>query len=75
MNFAQACRELGIPEDRAGLVRRNIELKGKLNAALTAITAFQEAWHVGRQHVTTADTCPDRTCAQMLKIVNELRAS
>lgn len=75
MNFETACRELGIPSDRVGLVKRNVELKGKLNAALSALMVFQEAHHDAYKHTDARESCTRNVCAGMLKIVRDLRAS
>jgi len=75
MNFETACRELGIPSDRVGLVKRNVELKSKLDVALRALTTFQEAHHDAYKHPDQRESCTHKVCAGMLKIVSDLRAS
>lgn len=72
-SFEDACRQLGIPSDRAGLVKRNVELRGKLKLALAALQAFQEAQHLGFKHLDALDVCSHPICVNMQIVIAQLK--
>ena len=72
--FENAARELGIPADRIGLVKRNLELKHKLAERGKALLSIAESVHMAHQHEAAFDACEKDTCTGVRLIVKMTEA-
>ena len=62
MTWEEAARQLNVPADRMLLVKRNLELKDKLEARGRAIRMWMEAWHEIFKHEGTYADCRHDSC-------------
>lgn len=67
--FERACRSAGIPTDRVELVKRNIELKTKLNSALRSISDIRDSLHQAYEHSGNASDCTRATCVGISRVL------
>jgi hypothetical protein len=74
VTFDQAARQLGIPKDRVGLVKRNIELKTKLRDLGQAFLTIHEGYHEAGQHEGPYASCSHKMCAGVWEIFNATKA-
>lgn len=58
----RACKALGVPPDRAALVRRNVELKGAHAARGKAMRMLADVFHEVFQHSGPLDSCESSAC-------------
>lgn len=61
--FETVAAELGVPADRIGLVKRNLELKQKLESACSVILSTGETFHEAFSHQGAFETCQAPTCS------------
>ena len=61
--FEEACLLLGIPQDRIGLVKRNQELKVKLDQRGEALLAVGKCIHDAHEHGGLYESCSRDNCA------------
>lgn len=66
--FDEMCKKLNIPKDRVELVKRNLQLKGAVNAAIKGLENFVSAWHEEAGH---SDLSPNECSEMMCKMFNE----
>jgi hypothetical protein len=66
-----SARRMGIPADRAGLVKRNLELKLKLEAANRGLNSIAEALHSAYDHSDEFATCQRPACAAQREFISE----
>lgn len=71
--WEEAARQLGIPADRMGLVKRNQELKEKLNVAVKLLETIRAAQHEGYRHDGEAGQCKMQTCAGIGNVLNLIK--
>ena len=64
---------LGTPPDRARLVERNVELKGKLVARGKALTGIGDGHHTAFKHVGTFDECQNGFCVGLKDILDKTK--
>ena len=64
-----------IPKDRIALVKRNVELKMKLDERGKIITEIQLAIHQAHEHMEPFDTCLRTTCESVRKLLELTKAS
>jgi len=69
MTFEQIAHELGTPTDRIGLVKRNIELKGKVIVRGKALSVCAEEWHLLLKHDGDFSICTRESCIGIHKIM------
>jgi hypothetical protein len=70
-SWEASARRMGIPADRAGLVKRNIELKTKLDAAVRGLTSIAEAMHLAYDHGGEFVNCDKPVCASQRDFITE----
>lgn len=62
MTWEEEARELGIPTDRMQLVKRNLELKAKLESRGKAILTWATSWHESFGHDGAFYDCQRNSC-------------
>lgn len=73
-NWHIVARQLGIPADRAGLVKRNIELKKRLDSAIQSLTIIAETQHdVYHEGTGPFFDCQQPLCVEQRKLIAILK--
>jgi hypothetical protein len=70
-SWEESARRMGIPADRANLVKRNLELKFKLESAVRGLTSIAEAMHLAYNHGGEFVKCEKPVCTSQRDFINE----
>ena len=69
MTWEEEAQRAGIPTDRIGLVKRNIELKTKLESAIKTIKSMGNSVHETFHHQKSWDNCDEASCDAIKKLM------